>query len=254
MKISRLNAIEQFIILHDTVKIDDLCEAFSVSKNTIRRDLNELEARGHIAKVYGGVTSIKKIEDAYLIKNKLNTSSKMAIADLASAFVKDGDTIFVDSGTTAVHIIEFLSNKSKITVITHSLNVLSEASKYPNLNILSLGGMYIPDTGSFVGLATLETLDSIKINKAFMGASAMSIDNGFSVNTLLEAEIKKKIVSRSNEIYMMCDNSKFGKESTISFCKVNNITSLITDKRPVDDYLDYFISNNTSINYPKKNI
>ena len=147
MKVSRLNSIEQYVISRETVSIDELCEVFGVSKNTIRRDLNELEMRGHITKVYGGVTAtVPSGAVPTPIRSSLNTVDKSLIGRLAAEEVEDGDTIFIDSGTTTLCLLRFLVAKKRITIITHSLGALSEASKYDNLNIISLGGIYSPTT------------------------------------------------------------------------------------------------------------
>ena len=109
MKVSRLNAIEQYVISHETVSIDELCEVFEVSKNTIRRDLNELEMRGHITKVYGGVTAtVPSGAVPTPIRSSLNTVDKSLIGRLAAEEVEDGDTIFIDSGTTTLCLLRFL--------------------------------------------------------------------------------------------------------------------------------------------------
>ncbi|MFI3228206.1 MAG: DeoR/GlpR family DNA-binding transcription regulator [Clostridia bacterium] len=252
MKQSRINQIEQYVILNGNVKIEDLCKEFSVSINTIRRDLDELVKRGRVAKIYGGVTAIEK--DTMPIDEKIhkNVSSKIEVAKLALDFIENGDTIFIDSGTTAVNIINFLATKSKITIITHSLNVLAEAAKYKKLNVIGLGGTYLQETGAFVGISALDMLSSIKINKAFMSATGFSIDNGFSVNTLLEAEIKRKIVSRSNDVYFLCDHTKIGIEATMSFCDIERVQALITDQKPSKKYEDYFKSHDVSVIYPAK--
>ena len=143
MKVSRLNSIEQYVISHETVSIDELCEVFGVSKNTIRRDLNELEMRGHITKVYGGVTATVPAGAVPApIRSGLNQIDKSLIGRLAAEEVMDGDTIFIDSGTTTLCLLRFLVAKKRITIITHSLGALSEAAKYDNLNIISLGGIY----------------------------------------------------------------------------------------------------------------
>ena len=155
MKVSRLNSIEQYVISRETVSIDELCEVFGVSKNTIRRDLNELEQRGHITKVYGGVTAtVPSGAVPTPIRSGLNQIDKSLIGRLATLCV-----------------VLFLVSKIRITNITHSLGALSEASKYDNLNIISLGGIYSPTTDSFVGLSAIEALSTMRINKAFMGAT-----------------------------------------------------------------------------------
>ena len=103
--------------------------------------------------------------------------------------------------------------KKRITIITHSLGALSEASKYDNLNIISLGGIYSPTTDSFVGLSAIEALSSMRINKAFMGATGVSLTAGMTNTTFLEAEIKRAVVHRADSIYGMADSSKIGREA-----------------------------------------
>lgn len=251
MKISRLNAIEQYILVNETVKIDDLCENFAVSKNTIRRDLNELEARGHIAKVYGGVTSVKSLNSVVPpVRNIFSETSKTYMAELASKLVNDGDTIFIDAGSTVLNMVEFLSQRSKITIITHSLNVITEAAKHPNMNIIVLGGVYLPETGSFVGLSTVDSLDSISINKTFMGTSGVSIEGGLSSHTFLEAEIKRKITTRSKELHLLCDSNKIGTDATVSFCPLKSLTTFITDKKPQDDFVNYCNEHKVNLMFP----
>lgn len=252
MKISRLNSIEQYVISKQTVSIDELCEVFGVSKNTIRRDLNELENRGHIAKVYGGVTASTSHGSSLPapIRSNMHSSDKNLIGELSASMVDDCDTIFIDSGTTAPCILRHLSNKRKITVVTHSLSAITEASKYENISIISTGGMYNSLTNSFVGISTYETISRINIDKAFMSASGVSIDFGMTNSTFLETEIKRSVVQKAKNIYLMADKSKIGKNAVISYCYLNELTAFITDCKPSDEYIEYFRSNKIKLLYP----
>ena len=239
MKVSRLNSIEQYVISRETVSIDELCEVFGVSKNTIRRDLNELEMRGHITKVYGGVTaSVPTGAVPTPIRSGLNPADKSVIGRMAAEFVDNGDTIFIDSGTTTLCLLRYLAAKKRITIITHSLGALSESAKYENLNLISLGGIYSPTTDSFVGLSTIEALSSMRINKAFMGATGVSLTTGMTNTTFLEAEIKRAVVHRADNIYGMADSSKIGKEAIVTFCHLKDLTGFITDREPPREYVD----------------
>ena len=241
MKVSRLNSIEQYVISRETVSIDELCEVFGVSKNTIRRDLNELEMRGHITKVYGGVTAtVPSGAVPTPIRSSLNT-----VAD----FVHDGDVVYIDSGTTTLCLLRFLVAKKRITIITHSLGALSEASKYDNLNIISLGGIYSPTTDSFVGLSAIEALSSMRINKAFMGATGVSLTAGMANTTFLEAEIKRAVVHRADSIYGMADSSKIGREAIVTFCHLKDLTAFITDREPPKEYVDLCRQENVKLRY-----
>lgn len=250
MKVSRLNSIEQYVISRETVSIDELCEVFGVSKNTIRRDLNELEQRGHITKVYGGVTAtVPSGAVPTPIRSGLNQIDKYLIGRLAAEEVADGDTIFIDSGTTTLCLLRFLVAKKRITIITHSLGALSEASKYDNLNIISLGGIYSPTTDSFVGLSAIEALSSMRINKAFMGATGVSLTAGMTNTTFLEAEIKRAVVHRADNIYGMVDSSKIGKEAIVTFCHLKDLTAFITDCEPPKEYVDLCNAENVKLRY-----
>ena len=247
MKVSRLNSIEQYVISRETVSIDELCEVFGVSKNTIRRDLNELEMRGHITKVYGGAVPSGAVPTP--IRSGLNPIDKSLIGRLAAEDVSDGDTIFIDSGTTTLCLLRFLAAKKRITIITHSLGALSEAAKYDNLNIISLGGIYSPTTDSFVGLSTIESLSSMRINKAFMGATGVSLTAGMTNTTFLEAEIKRAVVQRADKIYCMADSSKIGREAIVTFCHLKDLTGFITDREPPQEYVDLCQQENVKLRY-----
>lgn len=250
MKISRLNSIEQYVLSKETVSIDELCEVFGVSKNTIRRDLNELEARGHIAKVYGGVTAVPTREIVPMpVRSGLNPANKSLIGRLAASEVADGDTIFIDSGSTAVCMLKYLANRKKITIITHSLTAMVEAAKYENLSIISLGGIYNAPTGSFVGISTLESISEMKISKAFMASTGVSIDTGMTNTTYLEAEIKRGIVTRSNQIYLLADSSKIDHDAVITFCHLKDLTAFVTDARPPQRYMDFFSAHRIKVLY-----
>ena len=245
MKVNRLNSIEQYVIARETVSIDELCEVFGVSKNTIRRDLNELEMRGHITKVYGGVTAtVPSGAVPTPIRSSLNPADKSLIGRMAAEEVADGDTIFIDSGTTTLCLLRYLVAKKRITIITHSLGALSEAAKYENLTIISLGGIYSPTTDSFVGLSTIEALSAVRITKAFMGATGVSLTAGMTNTTFLEAEIKRAV-----DIYLMADSSKIGREAIVTFCHLKDLTAFITDREPPMDYIDLCRTANVRIRY-----
>ena len=251
MKISRLNSIEQYVIAKETVSIDELCEVFGVSKNTIRRDLNDLEIRGHITKVYGGVTAVCSpcSNLSTPARSAIHSSDKNLIGRLASNEVNDGDTIFIDSGTTTLCILRHLTTKKRLTIVTHSLAAMAEASKYDNMNLICPGGIYSSPTDSFVGLSTYETLSGMTINKAFMAASGVSIECGMTNTTFLEAEIKRGVVHKAEKVYLMADSSKLNKKAVISFCKLGEISGFITDCKPPEPYFDFFKSNGIKMLY-----
>ena len=229
MKVSRFNSIEQYVISRETVSIDELCEVFGVSKNTIRRDLNELEMRGHITKGirrrdrYGSLGPCRRPSARALTRSTIahRPSGRRGGCGRRYHFYRLRHDHPVSAAVSR--------GKKRITIITHSLGALSEASKYDNLNIISLGGIYSPTTDSFVGLSAIEALSSMRINKAFMGATGVSLTAGMTNTTFLEAEIKRAVVHRADNIYGMVDSSKIGKEAIVTFCHLKDLTAFITD-------------------------
>ncbi len=238
MKVSRINSIEEYVIARGTVSIDELCEAFGVSKNTIRRDLGELETRGRIAKVYGGVMSVPPPEPGPAREPRGGSpANKLLIGRLAAEEVADGDVIFIDSGTTALKLLRYLVSKKKVTVISHSLSALSEASKYSNLSIISLGGVYNSVTDSFVGLSTIEAFSSMRVAKAFMGTAGITPEAGMTGSTFLEAELKRAAVRHAEYAFCLADSTKFDREGVATYCQFEDLEALITDSEPPKEYI-----------------
>lgn len=248
MRIQRLNSLEAYVLNKGTASLEELAEHFSVSINTIRRDLNELLSKGQIKKVYGGVSSI--VTSAPLpmsVRTVKNKNEKLVIGKLAAPFVADGETIFLDSGSTTPYILAHLSDKSDVIVITHSLTAMYEAAKYPNLKVISLGGIYNQSTASFVGISAVDALSKIRINKVFIAATGVSLEHGLTNTTYFEAEIKRKVMHCSNNIILMADKSKFDTSSTISFFNFADLFAVVTDSPPPEKYQEVMTKNNITL-------
>ena len=239
MRMNRLNEMEQYILDHGTVSLDTLSEHFEVSTNTVRRDLNELTARGHVIKVYGGVSARDDTGPLpMVVRAATNSSSKQQIGRLASGLVNDNDTIFLDSGSTVLCMLPHLAKKDGITIVTHSLSAMYEASKYPTLQVIALGGLYNQTTSSYVGISTLEALSRISTDAVFIAATGVSLERGLTNTTYFEAEIKRKVVQCSSKIILLADSSKFGKSSTISFFPFDQLYAVVTEQKPPKEYMN----------------
>ncbi len=250
LKIERIKKIEQYLIEHKTATLDTLCSVFDVSKNTIRRDISELESKGAIKKVYGGVTLDYQEETVpYQQRQITHISEKAKIGLLASKLVDDGDIVFIDSGSTTIHLISHIKDKQNITIITNSLNVIVESSPYPNLNVISTGGILQRKTNSFAGIATVNFLKSLNIDKSFMATTGLSIEKGVTNTTYLEAEIKKSIVKISEKIIVMADHTKLDKAAFMRYCNLGEVDYFITDNIPSQKYIDFFNRNNIELLY-----
>lgn len=236
MKENRLYKMEEYVKEHKSVSLDELCSVFNVSKNTIRRDVGILVERTDLKKTYGGVTApYNRIPPAFSDRLAVNLDVKRKIGEEAAKLVNDGDIIYIDSGTTTCQMIDFLKDRKDVVILTHSLDVINRALAYPNLTLISLSGQLNHTTYSFTGQTTIDVLRNYNISKAFMAANGITLKNGATQSTSIEFAIKKEVVSRSNEVYVMIESHKFGNADLLTYCPIDHINAIITEKKPNKD-------------------
>ena len=241
MRSKRIEEIRQYLYLHKTVTLDQLCEEFGVSKNTIRRDIEELLADRNIRKIYGGVTvEMKKDLVSFSERNITNLLAKQRIAAKASELVEDGDIIFLDSGTTTFHMIDHLKERQNLTILTNNLEVIMRAIPYDNIRVVSLSGVLNRQTLSFTGYSAAQVLQNYNISKAFMGTTGISVKNGLTNSSPMEFDIKNTAVKRSRQVFLLADFHKFDMVSLMTYCKIEDLDALITDEMPLSPMREYF--------------
>lgn len=242
MRTQRIDLIEKYIMQEKSVTLDALCEKFEVSKNTIRRDIDTLVEKGAIQKVYGGVTAASPGLSPKLIPYETRhvtlPEEKEKICALAAEYVKDGDIIYIDTGTTCLNMIDHISQR-QCTILTNSLQVCLKAVPYPNLNIISLPGKLKRETLSYVGSEIIDYLKTYNIGKAFMACSGATIENGLTNATTEEYIVKKAVTENSGQTYLLADHTKFGHFSLMTYCRLEDIDYIITDaplSKPYNKY------------------
>ncbi|MCI9589452.1 MAG: DeoR/GlpR transcriptional regulator [Lachnospiraceae bacterium] len=243
MKIKRIEQEEAYIQEAQNVTIEELCEKFGVSKNTIRRDLIELERKGSIVKNYGGVSSAVQSYDVGMLpfnaRGRLMREEKQRIAERAAEFIKDGDYIFVDSGSTVCNLVDFIKTMN-VTVLTNNLDFIIRALPYPNIQIITFSGILNRDYYSFTSIdeRSAEILSSYNFTKAFMAATGVTVQYGAMNSLLSDNQLKTTAVNRAQEVYLLVDHTKFGKVTIKSYGSLEQIDTIITDEPPADEILE----------------
>ena len=252
VKEERRKRMGELVATRRTVTMEELCGHFGVSMNTVRADVAYLVRTGAAEKIYGGVR-VKEEKQAPLFASRaqLHTDQKKAIALRAAALVEDGDILFLDAGTTTMHLIDFLSPGKKVTVVTASLQVIRKAAAMENVQLIVLPGAYNRRTNSLCDVGTLEYLTRYQFTKAFMGVSGVSEDGKLNVSTYLEFEIKRTALSRSQEKYLLADSGKFGGTGLMSYGELSDMTALITDSDCPANIRDYCGEKQLPIIYAK---
>lgn len=243
MKIKRIEQEEAYIQEAQNVTIEELCEKFGVSKNTIRRDLIELEKKGSIVKNYGGVSSAVQSYDVGMLpfnaRGRLMREEKQRIAERAAEFIKDGDYIFVDSGSTVCNLVDFIKTMN-VTVLTNNLDFIIRALPYPNIQIITFSGILNRDYYSFTSIdeRSAEILSSYNFTKAFMAATGVTVQYGAMNSLLSDNQLKTTAVNRAQEVHLLVDHTKFGKVTIKSYGSLEQIDTIITDEPPADEILE----------------
>lgn len=230
MRDNRRKEIAAYISRQQFASMHELCEVFRVSMNTIRADVAFLEQTGTVEKVYGGVRSgLQQEIPLFTQRAQLHADAKLAIVRTAAELLSDGDTLFVDAGTTTMNLLSFLPADRRITIITGNLHLISQANTRPNVELIVLPGCVNRRTNSVSDVSTLEFLGRHHFIKSFMATTGLSNDGRLNVSSYLEYEIKQLAVRQSEQRILLCDSAKFGAAGFLSYATLNDINVLITD-------------------------
>ncbi|KGO14195.1 DeoR/GlpR family DNA-binding transcription regulator [Clostridium botulinum] len=243
---------EQYIIekLEDlgTVKVEDIANELDVSLMTIRRDFDRLQDKGILYRSHGGAVkrSTYLSEQAYDLKKISNIYVKEKIAEKALSIIKEGDSIFLDAGTTTFELAKVLNKVKDITVITNDLKIALELYQN-NVRAYIVGGKIQEETGCIIGPTADEFISNIKVNVAFLGTSGIDSDFKLSTPTFEKASLKKHIVKSASYSVLLTDSSKFNKESFVNIFSIESVNCVITDKKFNKDENKYLESLNVKI-------
>lgn len=212
-----------------TVKIQQLVESTGASESTIRRDLTDLEQLQKLARVFGGatVTGQNLLEPSISDKSTQFLDEKIKIAEFASSFVQQGDSVFLDAGTTTFQLIPFLKDKD-LVVVTNGLTLV-EALNEQGITTYLTGGLMKPRTGAFVGSQTIQALQNYRFDICFLGINGCHPDYGYTTPDPEEAAVKQVASLLARKTFALADHSKINK---ISFAKIMDLerATLIVDE------------------------
>jgi len=249
----RLKAIEKEVLRQGNVKVNELANKFDVSKATIRRDLTELETMGILKRTHGGAVpqSHTKTELTYLEKEDQFLIEKEKIGKFAAIFIKEGDTIALDSGTTTIQIAKAIDVQN-IIIITNSIKIANLLSKKDKIEVVLTGGQLRQNTLALVGPLAEALVNDFNIDKAFLGANGMTPDEGFTTPNLVEANIKKTFIKNSEKVFFVCDHSKLFIKSFAKIARPFEVDGVITDDID-ENSLRKFEKNGTKVLIVPKN-
>jgi len=229
----RHEKIRKMVQAQGFVTIEALANAFSVTPQTIRRDINTLNEKGLLCRYHGGAATLTSTENvAYKERKVLCFREKQKIAQLLAKQIPDNASLFINIGTTTEAIAHALGNHKRLRIITNNLNVASIMSANQNFEVIVAGGLVRHRDQGIIGVATVDFLNQFKVDFGIIGISGIDIDGTLLDFDYREVRAARAIIDNSRKVFLAADHTKFGRNAMVRLGNIAEIDALFTDRKP----------------------
>lgn len=237
----RLMVIRQTVQTEKKVSVSELSKLCRVTEETIRRDLDKLEADGVVTRIHGGAIwneGAQKEGIHFYRRLGKHLREKQEIARKVSVLLEGKNTIIADSSTTVAEALKLLPQSSDITIVTNSTEVFREFQQSA-FHIISTGGEFNKKSLSLQGQLAKSNISKYNVSLALISCKGLSIEKGVLDSNESEAEIKKAMLAQAEEVVLLADHSKFDQSAFVTLIDLKNVNYIITDMKPSDEWIDY---------------
>lgn len=235
--------IAEMLERRSSVTVAELTDAFQVSLETIRRDLEYLERQGALKRVHGGAITVRKMQSYSSLSARVteHREEKRRLALAAIPYIREGDCISLDTGSTSFELAALLCEHfHELTVVTNSLQVFQILSGKEGFQTILTGGFYMPDEKTFYGHLTLDMIRQLHVSKYFIAPSAISLDFGISDHIHELVAVPRALIDISDQIIVQADSSKFETCAALKICDLNPRFLYLTDSSLPDEILEAY--------------
>ncbi len=228
----RQQAIAAQVMSRGRASVAELAQAYDVTTETVRRDLAVLDRAGVLRRVHGGAVPVRAlhlVEPSVDARDATRSAHKQAIARAATDFLPRNATVLFDAGTTTARVAALLPADRDLLVVTNSVPIAARVAAIGSVRLQLLGGRVRGLTQAAVGEQAVRTLESMRVDIAFIGANGISARHGLSTPDPEEAAVKRAMVGCANFVVVVADSSKIGQEDFISFAAIESVDVLVTD-------------------------
>lgn len=227
--------------VHETgrVKVVELASEFKVSEVSIRKDLEALEAEGHLKRVHGGAVALNKLYVNMDLgeRYKTNATAKKHLAELAASFIEDNDTVFMNAGTTLTYVLRAIKGKKNVSIVTNSIQNATEAASHSSFNVILLGGDVDSKYQFTHGSDAEKQLENYHATKCILSVDGVSADSGLTLYYANEASLARQMINSASSVIVVADGSKIGREVFAKITDAKKMDVLITNKTDKEDVL-----------------
>ncbi len=229
----RHKAILDLASLEGGVGVEDLAGRFSVTPQTIRRDLNELCERGLLTRTHGGARQPNSVANVSYDERQFEyAEEKKRIGRAAAAMIPKNCSIILNIGTTTEEVARAIYDHRNLVVITNNLNVVNILRRSPAKELIIAGGVVRQSDGGVVGEATTDFIRNFRADMAVIGASAVADDGAVLDFDYREVSVARTIIDTAHQTLLVFDHSKFEKRAPVRICDVGDIDTVVTDAPP----------------------
>ena len=230
---SRRERIVALLREHNSVQIPALADMFGVSTQTLRKDLNFLDAKGVCTRSPGGALlrlgALSPIEEAIDVKRRRFADEKVRIGRAAAALIGAGESVLLDSGTTTLQVARHVNTADALVVVTNDVGIMNELAAREAVQLVFLGGTLRRKNLSFYGTQTERALESLHVDKLFLAADGFHAEKGITTHYEPEALLNRLMCRAASEIILVADSSKFGRICLHKILEPQGITRVVTD-------------------------
>ena len=221
------------------ISVVEMAAELGVSGMSIRRDLHSMESQSIITLVHGGAVYNEGAiaEPSAMVRYRSMWDEKNNIGNYCAGLVHEGNSVFLDAGSTNMKIAEALVNRQNIAVMTHSLPIMNILSQAKGIQLFSLSGIYDATKQAFFGAMTRQQIQRFHIDITFLGVNAIDVEDGLMMPELPDIAIKQALLERSYKTIVVTDHTKIGKKSFIRLCDVSDIQQIVVDKEANEDFV-----------------
>jgi DeoR/GlpR family transcriptional regulator of sugar metabolism len=233
--VERFKKIRRIVEYQNSAAVTQLAAELKVSDATIRKDLKALEKQGHLRRTHGGAVVVDEgTSREAKVRESMgrNINEKRKIARKAYEMIKDDEAIVLDASSTAGMICEHIkkAGNRRLTVVTNSAIVLMELIDCENIQVIMIGGQVRSSVASCVGAFATDMLRNMRVDKAFIGANGIDLQQDIiTTPNLFEREVKRAMISAARETVIVADNTKFGRLYLGVICRLSEVGCIITD-------------------------
>jgi DeoR family transcriptional regulator of aga operon len=230
---SRRERIVALLREQNSVQIPALADLFGVSTQTLRKDLNFLDAKGVCTRSPGGALlrlgALSPTEEAIDVKRRRFADEKVRIGRAAAALIGAGESVLLDSGTTTLQVARHLNSADPLVVVTNDVGIMNELAARERVQLVFLGGTLRRKNLSFYGTQTERALEGLHVDKLFLAADGFHTDKGITTHFEPEALLNRLMCRAASEIIVVADSSKFGRICLHKILEPQGIARVITD-------------------------